>query len=140
MRAAYRYLGIGIATMVLFQVAVLAFGTFAVAKKVQDGGTVGEDGFDTAGMVLHGIGAVVLSVLVLAMLVVSFLVRVEGAVRWALIVLGLTVLQWALAAAAYSVPAIGLLHGLVAFAIAAAAGIAGRVVRVAGVPEPTAAG
>ena len=136
MRAAYRYLAIAVSAMVLFQAAVLAFGVFELGKKVEDNGSIDKDAAENiTGLGLHGIGAIVLSVLVLALLVVSFFLKAEGAVRWALIVFGLTVLQWVLAILAFSVPAIGLLHGINAFAIAATAGIAARVVGRVDVPS-----
>ena len=136
MRAAYRYLGIGIAAFVVFQAAVLAFGVFELGKQVDDNGSITKETAENhiTGLNLHGIGAMLLSVLVIAMLIVSFFVKVEGAVRWALIVFGLTVLQWVLAILAFSVPAIGLLHGINAFALAAVAGLATRTVRVAETP------
>ena len=135
MRAAYRYLGIAVAVFVVFQAAVLAFGVFDLGKHVEDNGSVDKDTAENiTGLGLHGIGAIILSVLVLAMLIVSFFVKVEGALKWAGIVFGLTVLQWVLAILAFSVPAIGLLHGINAFAIAAVAGIASRVVGQAEAP------
>ena len=135
MRAAYRYLGIAVAVFVVFQAAVLAFGVFDLAKQTDDNGSVTKETAENiTGLGLHGIGAMILSVLVIAMLIVSFFTHAEGAVRWAGIVFGLTVLQWVLAILAFSVPAIGLLHGINAFAIAAVAGLATRVVRTAEVP------
>ena len=137
MRAAYRYLGIGIAAFVVFQAAVLAFGVFELGKQVDDNGSITKETAENhiTGLNLHGIGAMILSVLVIAMLIVSFFVKVEGAVKWAGIVFGLTLLQWVLAILAFSVPAIGLLHGINAFAIAATAGIAARVVGRVDVPS-----
>lgn len=135
MRAAYRYLGFGVALMVLFQAAVLAFGVFDLGKHVEDTGSIDKDTAENiTGLGLHGIGAIILSVLVLALLVVSFFVKAEGAVKWAGIVFGLTLLQWVLAILAFSVPAIGLLHGVNAFAVAAAASLAAR--RISPVDTP----
>ena len=136
MRAAYRYLGFGVAIMVLFQAAVLAFGVFDVAKQV-DKNSINDSTFENiTGLGLHGIGAIIMSVLVIALLIVSFFVKAEGAVKWAGIVFGLTLLQWGLAAAAFGVPAIGALHGVNAFAIAAVASVAARRIAVQEAPLP----
>ena len=135
MRAAYRYLGFGVAVMVLFQAAVLAFGVFDVAKQVDKNNSINDSTFENiTGLGLHGIGAIIMSVLVIALLIVSFFVKAEGAVKWAGIVFGLTLLQWGLAAAAFGVPAIGALHGLNAFAIAAVASVAARRIAVQEAP------
>ncbi|MFI7587739.1 hypothetical protein ACIB24_11755 [Spongisporangium articulatum] len=140
MRTAYVFTSRAIALLVLFQAAVIAFGVFDLAKTVEDDGSIDKStAEDLVGLSLHGIGAMVLSVLVILLLIFSFFTKVPGAVRWALIVFGVTVLQWVFAIVAFSVPAIGLLHGLNAFAVAATAGIAGRVVSTGGATTPAAA-
>ena len=133
MRATYRYLAIAVSALVVFQAAVLAYGTFDIADQVDANGSIDKGtAEDVVGLGLHGIGAMVISLAVIALLVVSFFVQAAGAVRWALIVFGLTVLQWVLAILAFEVGAwIGILHGLNAFAIAATAGLATRTVREA---------
>ena len=80
-----------------------------------------------------------LSVAVQASLI-AFGARVQHGVRWAAIPLGLVVVQFFLAYAAYSAAIVGVLHGLNALAIFAVALLAGRrVPKAAPVAEPSAA-
>ena len=74
----------------------------------------------------------------IALFVVSFGAKVGRGVRWAAIPLGLVVVQFFLAYAAYSAAIIGVLHGLNALAIFAVALLAGRrVPKTAPVAEPS---
>ena len=61
----------------------------------------------------------------------SFFAKVPGGIRWALIVLGVTVLQVALGLFSHSVAGLGWLHGINALALFGTAMMAGiRVSRV----------
>ena len=70
----------------------------------------------------------------LILLVVSFFAAksVPGARKWGAIVFGLIVLQVALALFAFSVPALGALHGINALAVFATAGRASMLARDVG--------
>jgi hypothetical protein len=110
MKAVYQWLARLIALGVVLQAAFIAFGTFEVFN---------------AGQALHStFGVMVIPLLALLLLIVSFFVKSRAAVWFSLGVLGLVVLQFVLALVSFGVPAIGLLHGLNAFAMAAVAGFA----------------
>lgn len=145
MRAAYRILAIAIPVLVGIQAAVIALGQFGIESWVGDGHSytekVSENGDATGalGIALHGvIGMMVIPVVAIALLVVAFLVRLPGAVRWAAFVLLDVVVQVALAVAAESAPALGLLHGLNAFLLFGLAMMAAQ--RGVPVPAPARAG
>jgi hypothetical protein len=139
MRSAYRALAHTIAGGVLLQAAFIAYGYFQTLSDV-DGGKVLRKGFDeNAGQELHStVGFMVLPLLGLVLLVVAFLAKFDGAVKWAGYVLLAIVVQVLLALAASHVPAIGALHGLNAFVLLALAVIAGRRVATAGTAAPRA--
>jgi hypothetical protein len=138
MRSVYRALAGLIAIGVIVQAMAIALAWFIVAKDV-DGGLVFDKNSDgNVGHLTHSIvGSIVIPLLVIALLIVSFFAKVEGGVKLALYVFGLVVLQFALAALAFSAPAIGALHGLNAFALLAVAVMAAR--RAAAQPETAAA-
>jgi len=124
MTRAYRILAIAIPVLVGVQAAVIAFGQFGIESWVGDGHSYTEqaqesgDATGALGIDLHGvIGMSVIPLVAIALLVVAFLVRQPGAVRWAAIVLLDVVVQVGLAVVAGSVPALGLLHGLNAFVL-----------------------
>jgi hypothetical protein len=145
MRGAYRILAIAIPVLVGIQAAVIALGQFGIESWVGDGHAytaAARDNGDATGALgidLHSvIGMMVIPVVALALLVVAFLVRVPGAVRWAALVLADVVVQVALAVAAESVPALGLLHGLNAFLLFGLAMMAAQ--RGVSAPAPARAG
>ena len=151
MRNLYRYLAMAIAGGVILQAASIAWGAFGVMNDV-DAGTTVEENF---GLTWHSLsGSMLIPLLALALLIVGiFARRISGALRWASIVFGLVVLQVALAAAAFSAPIVGLLHGTNALLIllscvkavmvvprtAGASGSSDSDVGAAGI-EPTTAG
>jgi heme A synthase len=139
MRTAYKVL----AYLVAAEVAVQAmFGVWAVAglSNWVDGGGV----FDKAviegaaeggampfseilGIILHGInGTVVIPVIALALLIVSFFAKVNGAIKWAVIVFVLVVAQGTLGLLGREFSLMGALHGLNALALFGVALQAGR--------------
>ena len=74
-------------------------------------------------------GGVLIPLIALALLVVSFFVRVRGARLWAAIVFGLVVLQVTLGFSITDMPYLGLIHGANALAVVATASIAALRVR-----------
>jgi hypothetical protein len=126
MKAAYRGLGFAIAIGVVLQTAFIALGTFTLSKDADDGKVINKDHFDNIGLTLHGIFAIVVAVLAIALLAVSFSSGVPQGPKWAGYVLLAVVVQWVLAFISFGVPAIGLLHGINAFVVAALASIAAR--------------
>ncbi len=132
MRSTYRALAGLVALGVIAQAAFIAFGTFDVINVVEDGEIY--DGDYNAGQVLHSIGAMAISAIGLALLIVSFFAKIPGGVKWAAIVIGLIALQWALAVVAFEAPVIGLLHGINALVLAGAAGRAAALAREPAAP------
>lgn len=127
MRTTYVWLARLIAVGVVLQAAFVAFGTFEVFNAASDGKAFTEDTDYNAGQALHGMfGLVVIPLLALILLIVAFLARIPGGVRLAGLVVGLVVLQIVLGLVSFGVPVVGILHGLNAFALAGAAGYAGR--------------
>jgi hypothetical protein len=138
MKATYVWLSRLIAIAVVLQAMWIAFGMFDVLKSASDGRAFTEDSDFNTGQALHSVfGLMVIPLLAVILLIVSFFAKVPGGVKWAGIVFGLTVLQVLLGFVSFAAPVLGLLHGLNAFALAAAAGLAGRGTRKAVTPEPT---
>jgi hypothetical protein len=137
MRAAYRILAGLVAIGVVLQAMFIALAWF-LAIKDMDGGLVIDKNYDgNIGHTLHGqIGVLAIPIIALLLLIVSFFAKVDGGVKWALYVVGLVVLQVALAFVSFGAPVVGLLHGLNAFALLAVAGMAAR--RAAGARQPVA--
>jgi hypothetical protein len=137
MRTAYRVIAYLLALSVAVQASLIAFGAFALENNIDNGPV--SDG-DTTGVTLHHSFAYVVVLFAVALLAVSFGAKVQHGVRWAAIPLGLVVVQFFLAYAAYSAAIVGVLHGLNALAIFAVALLAGRQVpKAAPVAEPSAA-
>jgi hypothetical protein len=137
MRSVYRVLAGLIAIGVVVQAMSVALGWFMALKDMDNGAVIDKNTDFNLGQVTHSIvGIMVIPVLALLLLIVSFFARVEGGIKWALFVLGLVVLQIALAFAAWGLPAIGALHGLNAFALLAVASMAAR--KAAGPPAAAA--
>jgi hypothetical protein len=136
MRTAYRALAYLLALSVAVQASLIAFGAFALENNIDNGPV--SDG-DTTGVTLHHSFAYVVLLCAVALLAVSFGAKVTHGVRWAAIPLGLIVVQFFLAYAAYSAAIIGALHGLNALAIFAVALLAGRrVPKTAPAEQPSA--
>jgi hypothetical protein len=116
-----------IAFAVVVQAAVIAFGLFGIWNDVDDGRVV-TDGYDgNGGFAIHSIlGSTVIPLLALLLLVVSFFVKVDGAVKWAGLVVLAVAVQITLAFLAFGIPAVGLLHAANAFIIAGVASMAAR--------------
>jgi hypothetical protein len=138
MRSVYRALAGLIAIGVVVQAMSVALGWFTAIKDMDDGQVIDKNTDFNLGQSLHGmIGMMVIPALALLLLIVSFFARVEGGIKWALFVVGLVVLQIALAFIAFfGAPAVGALHGLNAFALLGVASIAAR--KAAGPPAAAA--
>lgn len=143
MKATYRVLAYLIPVLVAVQAAAIAAGTFAVLGSVDDGTPYTKSAGENAGQVVHSVVAMVIAVVALALLVVSFFAKIDGGSKWAGFVVLSVVFQFVVAAFAFSVPVIGVLHGLNAIAMFGlgmmAAGVATRSMRGAASPGTPAA-
>jgi hypothetical protein len=127
MRSAYRGLALLICLGVLVQAAAVAFGWFDVIADLEDGAVFTEDSEHKTGHAIHGmVGFNLMPLLGLLLLITSFFTKVKGASKWAGFVLLAIVLQVVMAIVSFSVPAVGLLHGLNAFVIFGLALVAAR--------------
>lgn len=123
MKRAYRTLAGLITVIVVLQAASISFGLFGIGHWVEDGNSLTKSVVESdsssvtgeSGLSLHGLGAMVIAGIALALLVVAFFAKIEGGVRWAALIVGDVVLQWALAFVAFGAPIVGLLHGVNAF-------------------------
>jgi hypothetical protein len=126
MRSLYVWLSRLIALGVVVQVLVIAWSAFDIINKAGDGVPFTEDTEANAGAAVHSVvGMMIIPVLALLFGIISFFAKVRGGVALAWAVVGLVVLQIALAFASFSAPVVGMLHALNAFAIAGVAGLAG---------------
>lgn len=146
MRTLYTGLAWTVAGAVVVQAAAIAFAFGGMLNVVSEGGVVDKallESFQAAGVgeigfMIHGIvGGVLIPLVALAMLVVSFFVRVRGTTMWAAIVFGLVALQVTLGFSITDMPYLGLIHGANALAVVATASFAALRMRRAS--EPTTA-
>jgi heme A synthase len=124
MRNAYRGLAFAIAALVALQAAFIAYFISGLGAWIQEGGTLDASVFSEGsttevggetGIMLHALtGTFLIPLLALVLLVISFFAKIPGGVKWAAIVFGVVVLQYALAILSRSagVPFLGALHGL----------------------------
>ena len=138
MRKLYTGLAWTIAGAVVIQAAAIAFAFGGMLNLVSEGGVVDKallesfqaGGVGEVGFMIHGVvGGVLIPLIALALLVVSFFVRVRGAKLWAAIVFGLVVLQVVLGFSIVGSPYLGLIHGANALAVVATAAVAALRVR-----------
>jgi heme A synthase len=145
MRGVYRGLALAIAALVALQAAFMAYAISGLAKWIQeDGGVLDASVFaegstvkvgGEAGFMLHGMsGTLVIPLVALILVIVSFFAKVPGGTKWALIVFGVVVVQYALAflARMASLPVLGALHGLNALILFGVAVTAAMRLRPAG--------
>ena len=150
MRKTYIMLAWIVVGGVFVQAAAIAFGFGGMSGYVQSGGVVDKALVESSsasnftgelGFPIHGIvGGMVLPVVALALLVVSFFVKVQGARTWAGIVFGLVFVQVMLGYSIKDVPYLGLLHGANALAVLLTAVHTARRVRTvdaAGAAQPS---
>jgi hypothetical protein len=123
MKATYRVLAYLIPVLVALQASFIALGVFGLGSWVdkgndftksvlENGGASGDVGF-----MLHSFGAMAAAAVALVLLIVSFFAKIEGGVKMAAFVFLDVVLQWVLAFVAFGAWAVGILHGLNAFAL-----------------------
>jgi hypothetical protein len=132
MKQVYRVLAFLIAAGVAIQAASIAYGMFGLIKWIEEGGTLDQSTELTpalggyTGFSWHATGGIfVISVISLLFLISSFFAKVPGGIRWALIVVGVTVLQVALGLFSHSVAGLGWLHGINALVLFGTAMMAG---------------
>jgi hypothetical protein len=134
MKSAYKVLAYAIAALVVVQSAAVVFASAGLFLWVEDGGVLdaatieSEPEFTGAiGFMIHGMnGMMIIPIIGLALLIVSFFAKTPGGVRNAAIVLGLIVLQVALGIFGHENAWIGMLHGVNALVLFAAALHTGR--------------
>jgi heme A synthase len=148
MKGVYRGLALAVAALVMLQAAFIAYAVFGLSKWVrEDGGTLDASVFSEGatvevggemGFALHAIsGTFLIPLVALILVIVSFFAKVPGGTKWALIVFGVVVVQYALAflGRIAGLPAIGALHGLnalILFGVAVTAAMrVGRTTREA---------
>ena len=131
----YRWLAYLIAAGVILQAAAIAYAVFGMFEWVSTGGTIDKALIESddpqigglAGFNLHQlVGVTIFPLLALLFVIISFFARIPGGIKWALIVLGATVVQALLGIYSHEVSAVGWLHGamaLILFSCAVAAGI-----------------
>jgi hypothetical protein len=125
-KTVYRVFAYLIAALVFVQAAAVAYGFFGLGKWIENGGVADKAFVESesssftgaAGLMIHGIfGTMVIPIVALLFLIISFFSKIPGGVQWALIVLGTVVVQVLLGLFAHEVPALGILHGMVALAL-----------------------
>jgi hypothetical protein len=132
MRATYRILALLIAIGVVIQAATVAVAWFTVLKDTDSGAVFDKNSDGNWAHMAHGqIGVLVIPLIAIVLLIVSFFARIPGGIKWALITLGVVVLQIVLAFLSFAAPIVGALHAINAFALAGVASIAARKARTA---------
>ncbi len=135
MRTAYRVLAGLIVLGVFVQAGAIAFGWFDVLKELDEGTVLDKDFEGNAGHLIHGMnGMMVIPILALLLLIVSFFAKIPGGVKWAGFTLLAVVVQVVLGITAFSLPAVGALHGMNALVIV---GLAITALRKATVAAPS---
>jgi hypothetical protein len=148
MRTAYKVLAYLVAAEVAVQAMVMVWAIAGLGKWVDGGGVfdkaVIEGSIETGamafpevfGILVHGInGTFVVPGIALLLLIVSFFTKVRGAIKWAVIVFVLVVVQGQIGFLGHEFPLAGALHGLNALALFGVALYAGRRLR-ATAPAP----
>jgi hypothetical protein len=140
MRTAYKVLAYLVAAEVAAQAMVMVWGIAGLGKWVDSGGVFDKSVIESegtpfpevAGIIAHGInGTFVIPGIALLLLTVSLFTKVRGAIKWAVIVFVLVLLQGQLGFLGHNFPLAGALHGLNAFALFGVASYAGRRLQAA---------
>jgi hypothetical protein len=140
MRTVYKVLAYLVAAEVAVQATVIVWAIAGLGKWVDGGGVFDKavmesDGTpfpEVAGIIVHGInGLFVVPALALLLLIVSFFTKVRGAIKWAVILFVLVMVQQQLGFFGHDFPLAGALHGLNALAVFGVALYAGRRLRPA---------
>ncbi len=110
----------------MVQAASVAYGFCGLTKWVENGGTLDKASMESdtttftglTGLMVHGIFAtMVIPIVALLFLIASFFSKIPGGILWALVTLVTVIVQVALGLLANSVPALGMLHGIVALVL-----------------------
>jgi len=154
MRTTYKVLAYLVAAEVAVQAMVMVWAVAGLGKWVDGGGVFDKAVIEGAaesgalpfpeilGTIVHGInGTFVIPGVALAVLILSFFTKVRGAIKWAVILLVLVVVQGKLGFLGHDLPLAGAVHGLNALALFGVALHTGRRVRnrtavAAEQPEP----
>jgi hypothetical protein len=140
MRTAYKVLAYIVAAEVAIQAMVMVWAIAGLGVWVDNGGvfdkSIMESGAlpftEVIGILVHGInGTFVVPAIALALLIVSFFTKVRGAIKWAIIVFVLVVLQGQIGFLGHEFALAGALHGLNALALFTVALYTGRRLRTA---------
>jgi uncharacterized membrane protein YtjA (UPF0391 family) len=140
MRTTYKVLAYLVAAEVAIQAMAVVWAMAGLGKWVQDGGVLDKSMMESegtpfpevAGFIVHGInGTFVVPGIALVLLILSFFTKVRGAIKWALIVFVLTVVQGQLGFLGHEFTAVAAVHGLNALALFGTALYAGRRMRTA---------
>jgi uncharacterized membrane protein YtjA (UPF0391 family) len=140
MRTAYKVLAYLVAAEVAIQAMAVVWAMAGLGKWVQEGGVLdkalmeseGTPFPEVAGFIVHGInGTFVVPGIALVLLILSFFTKVRGAIKWAIIVFVLTVVQGQLGFLGHEFTAVAAIHGLNALALFGAALYTGRRMRTA---------
>jgi hypothetical protein len=140
MRTAYKVLAYIVAAEVAIQAMVMVWAIAGLGVWVDKGGVFDKSIMESEalpfteviGIIVHGINAAfVIPALALVLLIVSFFTKVRGAIKWAAIVLLLTVAQGQIGFLGHEFPLAGALHGLNALALFGTALYTGRRIRTA---------
>jgi hypothetical protein len=142
MRTAYKVLAYIVAAEVAVQALVVVWAIFGLFKWLDGGGMFdksviegvifgGPSPFpEVLGIIMHGInGLFVVPLLALLLLIISFFTKVRGAIKWAVIVFALVVVQAMLGILGHELTLGGALHGLNALALFGTAIYTGRRLR-----------
>jgi uncharacterized membrane protein YtjA (UPF0391 family) len=140
MRTTYKVLAYLVAAEVAIQAMAVVWAMAGLGKWVQEGGVLDKSMMESegtpfpevAGFIVHGInGTFVVPGIALVLLILSFFTKVRGAIKWALIVFVLTVVQGQLGFLGHEFTAVAAVHGLNALALFGTALYAGRRMRTA---------
>jgi hypothetical protein len=145
MRTAYKVLAYLVAVEVAVQAMVMVWAIAGLEKWVDGGGVFdkavteseGAPPFpEAAGIMAHiNNGFFVIPALALLLVIVSFFTKVRGAIRWAVVVFVLVIVQTQLGGLGHDFPLVGALHGLNALVLFAVALYTGRRLRAASAVE-----
>jgi hypothetical protein len=141
MRTAYKVLAYLVAAEVAVQATLIVWFIAGLGKWVEGGGVFdkavmeseGSPPFpEVAGILVHiNNGFFVIPGLALLLLIISFFTKVRGAIKWAVIVFVLVIVQTQLGGLGHDFPRVGALHGLNALALFGVSIYAGRRLRAA---------
>ena len=140
MKTAYKVLAYLVAVEVAIQAMAVVWAVAGLSKWVDGGGVLDKAVMESEGtpfpevfgFIVHGInGTFVIPGIALILVIISFFTKMRGAIKWAVIIFVLVVVQGQLGFLGHELPAVGALHGLNALALLVCALYAGRRVRTA---------